>query len=355
MALSRRALLATSATGLAIGTLQFAGAAPASAAAIRTGGKGQPIVADRRSLSFNFFSTDWATHYALQYPVYLEISDGSDGGAGFTAEFNFDPRIFEPNSEVALFDNTSVTVVPTEISSLGDGSSSLRFTLEHGLGPAAAGNSISFGLPLALRDLYPAENVGPILPLTLSLSPTGGGAPSRTQWIPLPKAVNVLPWGIELSAGWSELKVTQGGKELVYRAPMLIRVDSVGPSSVPAGTVLTVVTDRRIVASLGVKSVVLDNVVAPELIVSSSAKSEDALQLEIVLGQELAAGSALEVWLQSTPVAEAPKVSSIRFTSVTATNPADLTRPERSTGKQSIVDFTSSGSPLASDIAEGTI
>lgn len=94
--------------------------------------------------------------------------------------------------------------------------------------------------PLTGIVAYPGDLIeDPIRPRMVLLQ---GSQEMHHELIQAETDLAVSPWGIELSAGWDHIDNVDG-RGGVYRVPSVLRLDSVGPNPMPAGTEVHLVSD----------------------------------------------------------------------------------------------------------------
>jgi hypothetical protein len=272
------------------------------------------------------------THAEAPRVVELQGLDATDGV--LDGELTFDPRVLAAGDTVVLSGGGQIWTAPAVTGAAPDGTHTLRFTVERPEGPARVAPTVLMMLPLSVRALYPAEDLGTVAPATLVVGRTGD--PAVARWQSATVTVPVEPWGAELAAAWCGCP---------YRYPSGLRVHSVGPGPVAAGTRLELVLDARMVEQVAVLEARLDGAPGLAAPTVSAAAAGDVLHATVLLADAVPAGGVLDLALTVVPRAGATTVDGERVASVTLVGPDDAARPARATGRYSVTDLTACGNP----------
>jgi hypothetical protein len=316
-----------------------------------------------------FFLTGDATHeigvleqgFAAEHLVQVALSAAVTGAAGepFSLSLEFDPRLYDTSDGLIVERGTNLTFVALSEPSL----LSPTRTIVTADVPALEGSErtpraeAALSLPLRPADRYPGDDIGPVTDTALTVTLTDGRS-ARTTWGTTATTPLAAVWGVELSAGWSDLAVTQEGDLRQYRVPTTVRCASVGPGSVPGGAVLTVTLDGTLTTPPSLTSALIDDAEGDVSRFTVTDESVDGTRLlHVALPDTLPAGSTVTLLFEPAPVTarSRPKVTSIHVATVTLAAPEQPTARRRTTGVDVAVDISPSGTPLTTDAATGTI
>lgn len=298
--------------------------------------------------TLGWFDAAFTAGTLAEVPRVLEVR-GLAPSTTLAGVLTFDPRVLTHRGDVMLSSAGRVWAVPVSQATVG-GATELRFALTGAAAqPQDAPTLVQ--LPLVPRALYPAENVADVVPLTLTL--TGGAAEYR--WADVSATAACRPWGAELAAAWTSCGVGTAGAPGCYRYPVGVRVASVGPGPVPAGARLTVDLDARFVAEVSAAELRLDGAALDASGVAGTAERVgDRLRTVLSVRDEVPAGAVLDVAFAVTAAPASPGVAGVHHATVTLAGADDAARPARATGRYSVSDLTSSGTPHAETATCGT-
>lgn len=351
MDITRRTALAVlgagaGAVGLATSAHGHAQPAPEGAP---TGGPWSSTAVETTTLAW--FDAGFTTETLAEVPRVLEVRGLTPSTPELVGVLVFDPRLLARRGDVMLSSAGRVWTVPVTEQVTAEGATELRFGLTSAPGAAAADVPTLVLLPLVPRALYPAENVAGVVPLTFTL--TGGAGEYR--WADVSVTTPREPWGAELAAAWTSCGVGAGGAARSYRFPVGVRVAGVGPGPVPAGSRLTVDLDARLVAAVAASELRLDGAALDGSRAEvTSTRVGDLLRTVVRLRDEVPADAVLDVALDVTPSGSAHDVTGLHYATVTLAGVDDAARPARATGRYSVSDLTSSGTPHAESATCGT-
>lgn len=324
---------------------------------------------DDEPASGQFFLTGDATHeigileqgFATEHLVQLALSAAVTGAESepFSLSLEFDPRLYDTSDGLIVERGTSLTLVtlsePSPLSPTRAIVTADVPALEGSERTPPVGAAIS--LPLRLAARYPDDAIGPVTDTALTVTLTDGRS-ARTTWGTTATTPLAAVWGVELSAGWSDLAVTQEGDLRQYRIPTTVRCTSVGPESTPGGALLTVTLDGALTTPPSLTSALIDEAEGDVSRFSVTDESVDGTRLlHVALPDALPAGSTVTLIFEPAPVTarSRPKVTSIHVATVTLAAPDQPTVRRRTTGADVAVDISPSGTPLSTDAATGTI
>ncbi|MGW6132528.1 hypothetical protein ACWFNE_21080 [Cellulomonas sp. NPDC055163] len=298
-----------------------------------------------------WFDAGFTTETLAEVPRVLEVRGLTPATPELAGVLVFDPRLLARRGDVMLSSAGRVWTVPVAEHRTADGATELRFALTNAPGAEPHDAPTLVSLPLVPRALYPAENVADAVPLTLTL--TGGAGEYR--WADVSTTAPSAPWGAELAAAWTSCGVGAAGAARSYRFPVGVRVAGVGPGPVPAGTRLTVDLDARLVAAVAASELRLDGAALDRSGAEVTSTREGGLLRTVVrLRDEVPAGAVLDVALDVTPSGSTHDVAGLHYATVTLAGVDDAARPQRATGRCSLSDLTSSGTPNAESATCGT-
>lgn len=324
---------------------------------------------DDEPASGQFFLTGDATHeigileqgFATEHLVQLALSAAVTGAESepFSLSLEFDPRLYDTSDGLIVERGTSLTLVtlsePSPLSPTRAIVTADVPALEGSERTPPVGAAIS--LPLRLAARYPDDAIGPVTDTALTVTLTDGRS-ARTTWGTTATTPLAAVWGVELSAGWSDLAVTQEGDLRQYRIPTTVRCTSVGPESTPGGALLTVTLDGALTTPPSLTSALIDEAEGDVSRFSVTDESVDGTRLlHVALPDALPAGSTVTLIFEPAPVTarSRPRVTSIHVATVTLAAPDQPTVRRRTTGADVAVDISPSGTPLSTDAATGTI
>lgn len=328
--------LATSAHGRRTGALTPAATPAWSSTAVET-------------TTLGWFDAAFTAGTLAEVPRVLEVR-GLASSTTLAGVLTFDPRVLTHRGDVMLSSAGRVWSVPVVPATVG-GATELRFELTGAQAGEPHDAPTLVQLPLVPRALYPAENVADVVPLALTL--TGGAAEYR--WADVSATAACEPWGAEVAAAWTSCGVGVAEPAGCYRYPVGVRVASVGPGPVPAGARLTVDVDARFVTRVAAAELRLDGAALDASGVTVTAERVgDRLRTVLGVHDEVPAGAVLDVAFAVTAAGGAPGVAGVHHATVTLAGTDDAARPARATGRYSVSDLTSSGTPHAETAACGT-
>lgn len=320
-----------------------------AAEAVPAGGPWSSSAVETTTLAW--FDADFATETLAEVPRVLEVRGLTPSTPELAGVLVFDPRLLARRGDVMLSSAGRVWTVPVAEQRTPEGATELRFGLTSAPGAEAHDAATLVLLPLVPRALYPLENVADVVPLALTL--TGGAGEYR--WADVSTTAPREPWGAELAAAWTSCGVGAAGAARSYRFPVGVRVAGVGPGPVPAGARVTVDLDARLVAAVTASELRLDGVPldrsGAEVV---STRVGDLLRTLVHLRDEVPADAVLDVALDVTPSGSGHDVAGLHYATVTLAGVDDAARPQRATGRYSVSDLTSSGTPHAESATCGT-
>jgi hypothetical protein len=298
------------------------------------------------------FSQDFATAFGADSASVIELGAASEVAAGTRAVVEFDERMFAAGKPTLFTRGTlrSVSAEKTE----HNGRIRVEFEIDRGFGGSE--EAIGVGLPMTPRPLYPTENLGELQPAILTVTAPGSASSETFDLLGTVTPRTVAPWGVEVSGAWDTIRVRELKRERSYRAPSLVRVLSIGPGPVPTGTA-TVTVDGNLIEQLDIEEARIDGeTVDPSQVQLETSRIGTELRVEVRTGFEIPAGSALQFSVNPVGRGERPTVSEgIVFARADFTATPDDARPRRSTGRDTFIDVTESGTVEQSDAAEGTV
>lgn len=325
-----------------------------AASAVTEPGKSVPVSVSHLVLHrLECFSEDFASAHSVDWAAVVELAAQASVAAGTRAVVEFDDRLFAAGKAI-LFSGTTVRSVSSSVTT-ANGRTQVSFVIDHEFG-AASSKAVGVGLPMTLRPLYPAENIGEFAPATLSLTAPGSNAAELFDLLGPTATGPVAPFGVEISGAWASIEVHEKSKARSYRAPSLIRVASVGPHPAPDG-IVTITVDASLIDQVRIERVSLDGASLDlGAVPVSESRVGTEIRVEVSPGIELPSGSVLEVFAQPIEKAENAAVpEGLVFARAEFITESGPDRPRRRTGRETFIDVTDSGTAEQSDAAKGTI
>ncbi|PPF24654.1 hypothetical protein C5D07_04525 [Rathayibacter tritici] len=362
MFFSRRQLLVTAISSAPV-VLAVAVADPAAAATASAPPALAATIEPGEVTTLSFPSADFAKRRSVAYSLSEQVRLSRP--SAFRVVVEYDSRLFSAMESVVVSHGDHYESCPTERSQQQPPN---RSSVSYSVPDLSDGDSsplLCVGVPLTTRDAYPEENIDAPLPISVTIQDEAGAVLASVEWSADEAPAAAAAWGVELDASWG----TVGGPDSrsTYRVPRSIRCTSVGPAAVPAGSVLTVDLDARVIAACSVAGVTpvpaqlqgddgsgRPNALVPwdssALDVAESATGERRT-LRITLNRAIDAGASLDVAVSTSPANPVPTVASVVYASAVFSGPAGA----RATGRYGVTDLTCSGSPQVGGVTTGTV
>lgn len=343
---TRRAVVLGGLAAAGLSALQLGGPAdPADAAP----DKGSLTLRPVESVARPFFGTDLLTEQLVDAPLVLQLSGLSADDMKLVVDITFDERAWIASERLVAIGGGAIVVLQR----LGTGRSPARYT-----GPlhGEARAPMTFDIPLRLRSLYPNEGVAPVSATAVTAS-TGFGRTTTYGSRPGTAMNAITTWGAELHVAWATTEVRDQGAKAQYRVPRRVQCLSTGPSAIPAGSHLILTTDSRLATLPIPESVRIGDQPFDLKSLSASRSAEGhATRTALTLPAPVPAGERFDIALVAPRTTRTPpNVTGISFARVALEASADSRSRRRSTGRDTIVDLSSSGTPSKPGIAVGTI
>ncbi len=297
------------------------------------------------------FSSSFATLAPYLTVGTIRIKGSAASLSEALAEVRFDPRVVQLTSRDAFLSHHR-DVLRLDVDAVPSDSGLLTMRLPHLVESRPGPIETTVSLPLAMRDLYPHEDVGPAMPTTASLRSsdtsrviaTAGGSPGKSS--------GGRAWGAEITAVWSDIAVDT---EHTYSYPAFIRLDSVGPGPVPVHSEVTLVADPNLVG-LTLTSAFVGDTPAKG---SRSAPSVSAEELSdgvtrVVLFEALAAGKSLSLAIDAVAAASPVSARELTYSRCTFQGPGDPDLFQRCTGLETATALSASAHPRDPAAISGT-
>lgn len=212
-------------------------------------------------------------------------------------------------------------------------------------------SALEMVLPVGVRPShYPEDNFEDIAPVLVAIRDDLG---HQLQLTARPRASGpVAAWGVEIAPGYASTSPRRSDyARSSYRYPVFVRVSSVGPASSPTGQV-QVAVDSQMISSYQLSSFAL-NGTSIDVPAASAALEGNSLTLSVAVSP-MAPGDLIEMQLTAEPV-ENVIANVVKFATVTFVADEVEGAFKRNTGKYSVVDLTSSGSPLFDGVLTGDV
>ena len=200
-------------------------------------------------------------------------------------------------------------------------------------------------VPLVRRELYPTENIGPVYGTAAKVIARGATEPFATAKAPSPAVLTGDIWGTELTAIWSHVSATDTHR---YSYPAFIRLDSIGPSSIPSGTQVRIIADSTIVRLTVADTFLGDKAEtggSPTVVTSESLAS--AVITTVTLSEPLIAGQSLSIAVIPAPGLASLPAETVTFARTWTESAQDRSPLQRTTGRETAAAVSDSGVPLA--------
>ncbi|GIG21966.1 hypothetical protein Cch01nite_26900 [Cellulomonas chitinilytica] len=350
-------MLSTALAGVAGALLSSpAGAAPRPPGLGPIGLPGRLELTPLEHADLQTYAADWSVRHVLDLPFAVRVAGFVSGPGPISVTLGFDPRVLEatPVAQVASGGVTWVATT-TAVRSRADGTATVSFDVVRPEGLPRRRLDASVVLPLRRLDLYPAENIGAPLPLSVQIDRPGRLERRLLSWSVASQTLPAAPWGAEVSAAWASGTVAVDGKEAGYRTPVAMRIRSMGPQPVPAGALVVVDLDGRVVTDVAVRSATVDGVAVEAVPATDLSRDTDLLRGTWALPVAVPAGSVMSLQLDAAPVDGAPRVEGLRLGAAALVAPAGDERQVRTTGRYTAVDLTTAGTPTTDGVAVGSI
>ncbi|NYE95611.1 hypothetical protein FHU41_001861 [Psychromicrobium silvestre] len=293
------------------------------------------------------FNPGFTRAITWQQPLRIDFSGKISKLGGTRLIINFDNRVARWTGIPAIWTHGGN---PAEVSSHTTGTPNpmmdqLQINLPAQLSDIAPGAAAAqLYLPLDTLPLYPLDNIAPVNPTKIEVEALPKFLLVCTATIP---EIAGTPWGAELSAVWARLNLSGKG----YSVPRSVRIQSVGPGPIPAGTLLKFTGDSGVVASLDLGSAVLTETGAPfpTVIRTGSKKLPNSLHRELILKQDIPAKTSITLNLISTTNQQKLSDRDVSFATVELIATKGKSALVRQTGRYSLSRVTSSGKAQLSD------
>lgn len=295
-------------------------------------------------ITSHVFNPDFTTASPFSEVFGCQISGPRSAISGATITVAFDARVSAFTDQEVVFSGLEKsTIVSLPVVGVPG---SFTFVVPT-VGEGSAEIVTQLALPLRKTLGYPNENIAPVEPTVITVTPLNGSAPMMLTASPVDAATTGLAWGVVAAPIWAEAMVNRA-ESSTYSYPAFLKLDSVGPGPIPVGTTLTISADAALVSSLTVESIFVDD----DRVVLAESKATQALVdgmlvTTIVLVQPVAPFGSLTVELSAVARAAPARIDHISYCMV-AVSPAGERSPlQRVTGSETVVPVSDSGVPRA--------
>lgn len=351
--LPRRHLLIGGAAGIVAASALSA--PPASAAIPRVAAPSvAPALSVISAVPVAVLTTGFASSSIIEVPSIVGLSWPTAWARRMIVTTSYDPRVLVAGDRAEVTqDQNLVQSVPVSASTQGK-LAVATFTMTLAARDRPIG--VSVALPMRARRLFPQEDVGPSLPISVTVAEAGGQMRSFTAANSSSTLTPVSAWGLELYGIWTHVDVRQkgsGNTSFRYRHPIGVEVVSLGPAASPIDAAVSLAVDARIIGGYRASR---RDVSAKAVPWSAAASvSGDVLSTVVPVGRSLSAGERLRIDFTPTERETRPLISSLRNATLSVVSGETPGLWRRATPNDTVVDLTASGRAGVEHEAMGTI
>jgi len=342
MPMTRRALITIGAVTALAPTV--AGARPANAAQPTEVAQQSGAVSVRRvGTTSSVFGADHRSVVALEELRALVISGPVAALSGGTVVIRYDARVSTLSSSCSVVQVGRATHVILMDADTRAGVVRLQLPAISGTAPSGG---VVVSVPLRRSAAFPADGIDAPAGTTIEVLSAAG--PMLTRSLPTAAPpVTGTAWGGQLAAVWQPVTLPGNNQ---YAVPAFLRISSVGPGPIPAGTHLQVTVDPRLARITTLR--LLD---ATGTARRAGTITHHADRSTVTLLSPIAADDAVTVMVTAAPNAARTLPTDVHFAaaSLTASNYPDPW--QRSTGAETITALSASGTPRTPDAFTGRI
>lgn len=342
----RQFLTVAAASGAALWLSQSV--SPASAATSLVAGK---LVLDEFT-DLRFFTSEYTVQVDWLVCNFLDIEAQAVGVV--TLKLTVDNRVFGFNSAAIIQASDQLVSVAAE--SIQASGNVAEAVYRWDTSKFVAGQATRVLLPLTPLVAFPNDNVeAPTIPLaTLSYEVAGTGKSQTLKRVlaESTELADVAPWAAATSAAWGQVGTNENATR-IYRAPVTVRVESVGPNAIPAGLTLTIRSDQAFSESPALNTLAssagpLDP--AEVVVTEDTALGQRTTSFSLVT--EVPAGEERVLILSWPEVAIGPEHPAVGYPAIVSVLSLDAVgQPQRGSAVL-VVDSASSPAILKADVTK---
>jgi len=255
---------------------------------------------------------------------------------------SYDPRVFIAGDRAVVTQDLTLTQsVP--VSTATQGSLAVA-TFAMTLATRDRPIDLTVALPMRARQLFPLEDVGPALPITVAVADGAAAARSFTATSSSSPQAPVSAWALELYGIWTHVDVRQKGSGKTvfhYRHPVGVEVVSLGPGPSPADAAVSLAVDSRIIE--GYRGSRRDPQGQHEQWATTASASGEVLNTVVPVGRSLSSGERLRIDFTPTERTARPLISTLRNATLSVVSSQAPGSWRRATPNDTVVDLTPSG------------
>ena len=332
--ISRRRILV--ALGVASGGIAFAdllsGARPAQAAKT-IAGKANAVFSGS---TLFYFNRDRTTATPWLVPSALLVEAVPDHISGARVTVTWDTRLVElASSTVVIASLSGLTAVPCGSSNAGH-AGSLSFTWPDSLDAGNTKLTFHCVLPLTARRLHLSDALEKAMLSSAVVDFKDGSEPIAVAAAPTQRPIKGQAWGAEVAVLWGANDPgTEAGNASFAK---VVRIESIGPGSIPAGSFVTLSADAGVVRALDVESVCFSGDQSKPVDATFKVSNKGTSRLvEVIIHEAVAAGQHIRVSVAGDSDATANAQDGDPAALVTFGAPHDKNKAlQRQTGTESI-------------------
>lgn len=287
----------------------------------------------------------------------VEVSGDAAALTGSVIEVDFDSRVASPvDGGSVLRAGRQMLHLPVTVSGSAD-SGTLTIPL-----PTLEGSTtgvhenVTVGIPLNRTARFPNDAVdGPRASVIRIRNRSDRVTNEMTVLADPPAPVTGSVWGASVAVVWDDIALRGDHSAGRYSIPAFVRVDSIGPGAVPAGTQIVVDVDaalvRLVVDQVFAGDDPLDVLEVDQTVTTNGGARTTALTLR----DPLPARSSLSIALSAVATPSVAELRDLNFARVSVTGSIPSNPLQRVTGSEAASPVSDSGRPRADSAFTSTI
>ena len=278
----------------------------------------------------------------IEVPGLVAASWPASWGRTIRLSFACDARAFALGRRTTLV-RDSTTFDSVALTSLTNGNVTVA-TCVVKLPERARPINLEVALPYFALAAYPNEDVGPVSPVSVTLTDVATPVNSVSATSVVLASSQTKAWALELYGIWDHLDVQRRGSKttFTYRHPRSVEVVSVGPAPSPDDATVVLSVDARLIRGSAVKQRQLNGAQLRNPPTSASTSGQ-ARTLVVPIGRALAAGERLRIDFDYALIPSRPRMTSVRHAVVSISSAASPGAWRRAARADTLVDLTGSG------------